>query len=46
MIKIGKITIVKIKAGVLWMRHDDGEGMEIREDKFRELVEKFFWEEF
>ena len=46
MLRIGKITIVKIKDGLLWMRHDDGEAMELREDKFCELVEKFFREEF
>lgn len=46
MITIGPYTIMKMKNGKVWIRHEDGEGGQFSEAELVEHIGKFYAEKF
>jgi len=45
-IQIGEITITQFEDGQIWLRHPDGEGMEVNKTDFLEVVKDFYNDNF
>jgi hypothetical protein len=44
-IKIGEYMIYRTEIGTIWIEHESGEGVEVSEKAFSEVIKTFFYNE-